>query len=316
MSRKRDRHEEVRQFLRQIDAQISPELGIDPSNECMSPTSNAISEKIMENKKVKPVWDPQKRWPVLKGVEKDEDWRFDFGESVGLIVFGFWYPSIGKGHFSHAGTYDFPVRIKFIYDRKASEGKEEEWHGWNIPEWLKCAKELEQEGVRAIVCGCGLTGTMQSELANAVSIPIFTSTILFVPMIYRTLRKNLKVGILTVSKEAITRWDNLLLRECGVDETIPIVIAGMTESDSCDTWWSQLDSGFSQEEVELSMIKAAQKMVSDDPSVGAIVCECTDMAPYSGAIAKATGLPVFDAADMVKFVNNMVTPSTRLNSVF
>jgi Asp/Glu/hydantoin racemase len=162
--------------------------------------------------------------------------------------------------------------------------------------------------VRAIVTNCGLTGTIQRELSEAVSIPVFTSSVLFVPLISRTLRKGQKVGILTSSAEALTRWDKLLLRECGIDESIPITIAGMTESDYCETWWSGLDEGFKREEVEQAIVNVAKKMVSDNPEVGAIVCECTEMPLYSDAIRHATGLPVFDPVDMVKFVYNMVRP--------
>lgn len=260
----------------------------------------------MDYKKAKFVWDPDKRWPVLKEIKPGEKRRFDFGEAVGLIAFGFWWPGILKGHQCHMATYDFPVRLKFIYDRKAPEDKEDEWYGWNLPEWIKCAKELEEEGVRAIVCGCGLTGTIQNELSDAVDVPVFTSTLLFVPLVSKTLKKNQKVGILTVSSEALTRWDNRLLNECGIDKTIPTVIAGMTESEYCDVWWSQLVLDFDPEKVQCSLINTAQKMISDNPEIGAFVCECTDMTPYSKAIRQVTGLPVFDAVDMVKYAYNVV----------
>ncbi len=150
----------------------------------------------MDYKKAKFVWDPNKRWPVLKEIGTGEKREFDFGEAVGLIAFGFWWPGIRKGHQWHMTTYDFPVRLKFIYDRKAPEGREEEWYGWNLPEWIKCARELEEEGVRAVVCGCGLTGTMQKELSDAVKIPVLTSTMLFAPQIFRALKKTKRSAFL------------------------------------------------------------------------------------------------------------------------
>ena len=260
----------------------------------------------MDYKKAKFVWDPDKRWPALKEIEPGEKRKFDFGEAVGLIAFGFWWPGIFKGHQCHMATYDFPIRLKFIYDRKAPEGMEDQWYGWNLPEWKKCARELEEEGVLAIVCGCGLTGTMQKELSDAVEIPVFTSTLLFVPLVCRTLKKNQKVGILTVSSETLTRWDNKLLRECGIDKTIPTVTFGMTESEYYEVWWSQLGSDFDPEKVQDSIVQVAKKMVAEHPEIGAIVCECTDMTPYSKAIRQATDLPVFDAVDMVRYVNNIV----------
>ena len=98
----------------------------------------------------------------------------------------------------------------------------------------------------------------------------------------------------------------MLLRECGVDESIPIVISGMSESGYCEIWWSQLNQGFNKKKVEEAIVEVALKMISDEPNVGAIVCECTEMPPYSKAIRNATGLPVFDAVDMVNYVYSLV----------
>ena len=125
-------------------------------------------------------------------------------------------------------------------------------------------------------------------------------------MIFRTLKKGQKVGIITASAELLTWWDNMLLREFGVDESIPIVISGMSESKYCETWWSQLNQGFDKKKVEEAIVKVALKMISEESKIGAIVCECTKMPPYSEAIRNATDLPVFDAVDMVNYVYNLV----------
>jgi hypothetical protein len=73
-------------------------------------------------------------------------------------------------------TYDFPIRRKFVPDCINPVGMEDVWPGWNLPQWKNCAEELEKEGIRAIICSCGLTGTVQNELSDAVDIPIFAST--------------------------------------------------------------------------------------------------------------------------------------------
>jgi len=261
-------------------------------------------------KKFKQVWNSKKAHPVLREIKENERWQFDFGESIGMLAFGQWFPAICHGHQSYTTTYNFPIRLKFVESPllpdDIDEEKEKRYRGWNLSEWIKRAKELEGEGVKAIVTGCGITGTIQRELSNSVNIPVFTSTILFVPLIFRTLKKGQKVGVLTASAELFTRWDNMLLRECGVDESIPVVISGMSESDYCEIWWSQLNQGFNKKKVEEAIVEVALKMISDEPNIGAIVCECTEMPPYSEAIRNATDLPVFDAVDMVNYVYSLV----------
>jgi len=257
-------------------------------------------------------WDKEKNQPVIRELAEGEKWKFDFGESVGMIVIGLWYPNISHGHPTYGTTYDFAIRFKFIESAftpdDLPEEEARECGGWNVPEWIRCARELEEEGVQAIVCGCGLTGTIQRTLADSVSIPVFTSSVLFVPLISRGLKKGQKVGIITVSTELFTRWDNKLLRECGIDESTPVVIAGMAESQYAGAFWSQLKPSFDEKELEQALVHVAEEMIAVNPDVGTIVLECTEMPPYSTAVRQATGLPVFDTVDMVKCVYNMVTP--------
>ena len=51
-----------------------------------------------------------------------------------------------------------------------------------------------------------------------------------------------------------------------------------------------------------SILKKAKQLVSENPDVGAIVLECTNMPPYARDIQQATGLPVFDIVTLVNFV--------------
>jgi Asp/Glu/hydantoin racemase len=229
-----------------------------------------------------------------------------FGEAIGIITWRTWYPALIHGHHNVATTYDFPVRIKLIENWRAPEDKWEEWSGWNVPEYIKVAKELESEGVAAICTNCGLTGTMQEVLANAVNIPVFTSSLLQVPFVSRSLKKGKKVGILIASAERARDQNYKLLRSCGIDDSIPYVMRGMDESEDVDLWNSQFvkGSGYDPRKVEALIVKEAKKMISENPDIGAFVLECTEMPLYAAAIQEATGLLVFDSSTMVRYVYN------------
>ena len=57
------------------------------------------------------------------------------------------------------------------------------------------------------------------------------------------------------------------------------------------------------------MIKVAKRMVEENPDVGAIVLECTNMPPFTMAVQKATGLPVFDIIGLIKYVHDALAPT-------
>lgn len=244
--------------------------------------------------------------------------KFDFGENIGIITTRKWYSSIIKGHHEHASTYDFPVRIKFIENHLVGS-REGELPEFSLPEYIECVKELEAEGVKAITLDCGLTGGMQEELANAVNIPVFTSNLLVVPLVLRTIGNNKKVGILTDCSEYLLKDNSKTLRSCGVQpESNQVIVRGMMESEYRDVWvtqylglekedlekWRLKPLGeFNLQKVEEAIVLVAEKMVSENPDIGAIVLECTEMPLYVKAIREATGLPVFDSVSLVKYIH-------------
>jgi len=256
--------------------------------------------------------DPVKHEPLVREMMAEERPLYYFGESVGILLFRPWYHCIPtQGHVSYAPSYDFPVRFKFVdqpFDPAGFLESSPEFKGWNLEEWIRCARQLQEEGVRAIVGGCGLTGSIQEELSQAVEIPVFSSTILFVSEIHETVAQGRRVGILTVSREQFLAHDNALFKGCRVDDSIPVAIAGMNESADAETWLTMTTAAYDKEKVEQAVINTALQLLADFPDIGAIVLECTDMPPYSEAIRKATGLPVFDAIDMVNRVYQQVGP--------
>ena len=263
------------------------------------------------NKKTILGLDPIRREPVIRRMTDSERPLQDFGEDIGLLIFQPWYYCIPTvGHISYAKTYDFPVRLKFVTDPFDAVGFHEsscENKGWNLPAWISAAQELQEEGVRAIVCGCGLTGMIQKELQAAVELPVYTSSLLYVPEVHEALADGKRVGILTVSKDQLTAHDGAIFDGCDIDRSIPIVIAGMNESAEAKVWEKQVSPEFDVQETEAAIVRVALQFKNDNPDLGAIVLECTEMPPYADAITAATGLPVFSPLDMVNRVNQSVS---------
>jgi hypothetical protein len=49
-------------------------------------------------------------------------------------------------------------------------------------------------------------------------------------------------------------------------------------------------------------VRTAQDAVREFPDIGVMVLECTDLPPFTDAIRRATGLPVYDFTTMVGLV--------------
>jgi hypothetical protein len=226
--------------------------------------------------------------------------RAIYGEAIGILLLDTKFPRI-PGDIGNASTFDFPVRIRMVPkatpQRIVLEGDESV-----LPEFVEAGKKLEAEGVRAITTSCGYLTTFQEALINAVNIPIFTSSLLQVPMVSRMLPKGKKVGILTIDSRRLT---DTCLRAAGITHE-PIVIMGSEEVPEFYDTYPRGALEIDPEKVEKAVINMVKMLVEKNPTVGAIVCEAINYAPYAAGVQEATGLPWFDIVDLTKHVYNAV----------
>ena len=60
--------------------------------------------------------------------------------------------------------------------------------------------------------------------------------------------------------------------------------------------------------LQREVLEAADRMVRADTSIGALVLECTNLAPYLRDIARLTRLPVFDTVTLVHWFHRGLSP--------
>ena len=225
-----------------------------------------------------------------------------FGFSVGILMLDTQFPRI-PGDMGNARTFDFPVLYHRVRgaspERVVRLGQRE-----LLPSFIEAARALEREGVRAITTNCGFLAMFQSEVAAAVSIPVFTSSLMLVPLVHRMLPPGKAVGIMTVDASSLRPAH---FAGAGIGKDIPTVIAGMeTEKEFTHV---MLDNQLEMD-VDLARqehLTVARRLVESHPEIGAIVLECTNMPPYRADIQLATGLPVFDITTLVRMVHDAVS---------
>ena len=83
----------------------------------------------------------------------------------------------------------------------------------------------------------------------------------------------------------------------------------MIVDDPADEHWrQQLEHGAADGAAVKEVLDTAERMVRDDPSIGAIVCECTNITPYSHEINRRLGVPVFDMVTLVHWFHRALRP--------
>lgn len=163
-----------------------------------------------------------------------------------------------------------------------------------IEDLTAVGKELEEDGVRAIICACGYFGRWQKQLAERLNVPVYASSLTQIPMIKIGLKKDQKIGVLC----AVTRtFDDELLSCCGVDDPSILVVRSMEEAPEFSAIPRDRDT-MNSAKVRQEMVQAAKELVAEHPEIGAILLECSDMPPYAYAVQEAVNLPVYDFTTM------------------
>lgn len=202
------------------------------------------------------------------------------------------------GNIAHPETFSFPVlykRVKGAYYQTVVVHPQTEV----LVAMIEASKEMEREGVKAIMTSCGFNAIFQRELANAVNVPVFASSLIQVPLVYQMLSKGQKVGIITADSTCLTQEH---LRAVGITEETPVCILGIGDTEEFSRIRADPKAVLDVGKFEREVVEVANRLVKREENTGAIVLECTDLPPFAAAIRRAVGLPVFDIVTLAYMV--------------
>jgi len=221
-----------------------------------------------------------------------------YGYTIGLLMLESIFPRI-PGDTGNASSFPYPIRLRPVkgadYRRLVLERDPK-----LLQPFVEASKELEAEGVKAITTNCGFLALFQRELAAAMKVPVFTSSLMLVPMVSRMLGPTKKVGIMTVNGAALSEAHYNGVGWSSRDH--PVVVSGMENEPLFTKVFAENRFEFDADQMEVDMVNVAVRLVAENPDVGAIVFECTNMPPYAHAVQKAVGLPVFHIFSLIDMV--------------
>jgi Asp/Glu/hydantoin racemase len=224
-----------------------------------------------------------------------------YGFSVGILVLDTQFPRI-PGDMGNAATFPFPVRYHRVPgatpELVVRQGARD-----LLPAFIEGAKSLVRDGVQAITTNCGFLAKFQRDLAASVAVPVFTSSLLLVPMVHRMLPPGKAVGVLTVDATSLTAAD---FAGAGITPDMTVAVAGLETEREFTRVLLGNQLTLDVEVVRREHMRVAQRLCAEHPEVGALVLECTNMPPYRADIQAATGLAVFDIVHLVQMVHTAV----------
>lgn len=200
------------------------------------------------------------------------------------------------GDIGNAATFGFPVRYLVVEGASPKRVVRDRAADLLRP-FIAAGRRLCAEGARAVSTSCGFLALFQPELARALPVPVAASSLLQVAWLQRICPPGRSVGVVTIDAGSLSA-DHL--RAVGAPIDVPIEgvapegeLARRLLGDE-----AVLDVARAQDEV----VQAAQRLVRRRPDIAALVLECTNMPPYAGAVARATGRPVYDVVSLLNWL--------------
>lgn len=222
-----------------------------------------------------------------------------YGEQVGILILDAAYPCV-PGNVGNATTYKFPVRYQEV--RGASIDRLLNRRDPALREaFVEAALELQGRGVKAITGACGFMAYFQQEVAEAVEIPVFLSSLMQIPFMHAMAGG--RVGVITANATRLTARH---FTASGIPDTIPVVLAGMEDQTEFREAILEEKGTLDSEAIEREVSEVARGLVRAHPDIRSILLECSDLPPYAHAVQKVTGRPVFDFISMINYVQQTI----------
>jgi len=212
--------------------------------------------------------------------------------ALGVLMLDTRFPRL-VGDIGNPATFPFAVRYRVVAGASPSRVVVEADRTLLAP-FVAAARALADEGCAAISTSCGFLALFQGELQAAVTVPVWSSSLLLLPELQAALPAGRRVGVVTADVGSMT---SAHLRAAGAAEDTPV--EGLSPDSAFHATLidnrPELDAGLA----EAATVAAALRLANRHPELGAIVLECTNMPPYAEAVRAATGLPVHDITTLI-----------------
>jgi len=223
------------------------------------------------------------------------------GASVGILMLDTAFPRL-PGDVGHAETWPFPVHYRVVRDAFPEAAVKTD-AGNLKPAFIAAAKELVADGVDGLTTSCGFLSLLQADLQRAVPVPVAASSLMQLPLVSALLPEGRRPVVLTISAESLTPAH---LEAAGADPSTPI--GGVDPEGAFAAPILGNRPEFDPKSAAASLETALDNLLRKSPDAGAVILECTNMAPFARALSDRCGLPVYSIYSFVTWFQSGLKP--------
>jgi hypothetical protein len=227
-----------------------------------------------------------------------------YGMGLGIILLDDVYPGF-PGDVRNASAFPFPIQYEIAEGVDIWALVHEEDKTPCLEPIQRAAKKLETMGCRAIAAECGYFAYFQKDIAAHVDVPVFMSSLLQVRFAQQLIGPDQVVGILVARQKQLT---DAHLEAVGVQLGSNYVVTGAEDDGRCPEfehlWYEPKRTdppAASYDRAAREFVPVAVEFYQAQPTMGAMVLECTGMQPFARAIQREIDIPIFSWGTLLDF---------------
>lgn len=223
------------------------------------------------------------------------------GHILGILTADASWPQ-PPGHLGNASTFSYPVHYykvpgaTMVRLRSGDPTLKEDV--------VRLVKQMEIDGVRAILSTSSYFGYYQKEAAAAVRIPVYLSPLQMIPWARVGLRSDQKVGVISFDIDKIS---SALLDACNITQQDRSNHCVFVDGKQMETLAQFADyvPFYHRSQLRAEILQLTCTLLDAHPEIGAIVLQETDFSPFAADIQSVAKCPVFDAYTLSCYVSNV-----------
>lgn len=228
-----------------------------------------------------------------------EPGRNVYGVDIGIVLMPMRFPR-PVGDIGNARTFDYPVAYELAPGMTKERMLATDAEGM-VEVAAEAARALVDRGVRAVTSSCGMMAKYQAELADAVPVPIAGSSLVQIPLILRLIPRDATLGVVTVDRRSLLDGGHFEGLGLSDDDISRLEVEGLDRDGAIATMI--MDGAPLDPEASLQdAVRTVQRMRDRVPKLGAVLLECTNIAPYSRELRRIFGIPVWNAITLVDWL--------------
>lgn len=224
--------------------------------------------------------------------------------SLGLLMLDTAFPR-PVGDIGNPDTFDFPVIAQRVRGATAKRAVHERGEGL-LASFVAAGRRLIDRGAVAIGTSCGFLVLHQRALADALPVPVATSSLLQVAWLGPMLGAGQRCGVIAFDAQSLGAEH---LAAAGAPPDTPV--AGMPRGGALQRAVLGDEPRLDTDAVRGELLTVARELLSRDPQIRALVLECTNLPPYAAQLRNELGVPVYDGRTLLEWLWRGVQPGVE-----